>query len=230
MLAGMLRALLSAVVVLSLSGSAWAVPLGYTDKASFDGAVSSLSPPQTLDFEDVASGTLIPSGTGLDGVSFVYSIPGYSLRVSSTFGTTSPSNYLGLDNPDTAFYLGDQITIEFGQVVRAVGLYAIAGSDTQAGDFELSAGGGSVTNAALADRDVSDGSAWFLGLVDTSPGGGFTSATLRGVDAGDGAFLAFSVDDVTTAVPEPGVAALGVSALAVLVAASLWRGRTCTLV
>jgi len=222
----MLRMLVSVVVVLGFSTSVQATLVGYTNKASFDAATAGLSP-SSADFEDAPSGTLIPSGSGLDGLSFVYDIPGYSLQVSSTFGTTSGSNYLGLDNPDTAFYLGDQLTIQFGRVVRAVGLYAIAGGDTLGGDFELAVGGGSVTNAALADRPVSDGSAWFLGLVETSPGGGFSSATLRGVDAGDGAFLAFSVDDITTA-PEPSGAALSVSAFAVLLASILWRGRTCT--
>ena len=52
-----------------------------------------------------------------------------TLRVGNTFGTTSGTNYLGLDNPDTAFYLGDSFEIDFHRTVHAVGLYVIAGSD-----------------------------------------------------------------------------------------------------
>ena len=57
------------------------------------------------------------------------------------------------------------------------GLYAIAGSDAQAGDIKLSAGGGSVSNSAIPDTTVSDGEAFFLGLVDATSG--FTSAPGR---------------------------------------------------
>ncbi len=225
----MLKWVLSvAVVALGFSGSAEAALIGYTSKAAFDAAVAGLSDARTLDFETAASGTSLPTGISLEGVRFDYDITGYSLSVSSTFGTTSGANYLGLDNPDTAFNLGDSFRMGFDRIVRAVGLYVVAGSDTQAGDFELSAPMGTVLNAALADALVSDGSAWFLGLVETDPGSGFASTTLRGVDAG-GAFLAFSVDDITTAVPEPGSAVLVLYGLAALFAARHWREATCPL-
>ncbi|MFI5315674.1 MAG: PEP-CTERM sorting domain-containing protein [Myxococcota bacterium] len=203
-----------AIPALWLTSSPHAALIGYTSKAAYDAATAGFSDAQTVDFEGVASGTSIPSGSTISGLEFTYSIPGYSLQVSSTFGTTSGSNYLGLDNPDTAFNLGDSFSIQFGRTVHAAALYVIAGGDTQAGDFELSAGTGSVLNDAVADALVGDGSAWFLGLVETS-GAGFTSATLRGVDAG-GAYLAFSVDDIRSAVPEPGSAPLVLAGLAAL--------------
>jgi hypothetical protein len=214
-----------ALLGLCLSASARAALVGYTSKASYDAATAGFSDVQTLDFDGVASGLAIPSGSSLAGVRFDYSIPGYTLTVSSTFGTTSPPNYLGLDNPDTAFNLGDSFAMSFARTARAIGLYVVAGSDTHPGDFELSTSTGAVLNDAVADALVSDGSAWFLGLVDTDPHGGFTSATLRGVDAG-GAFLAFTVDDITSAVPEPGGALLAFVAVAALFAARKWNRRT----
>jgi hypothetical protein len=192
---------------------------GYTTKASFDAAIAGFTGVQTVTFESNAAGTLFPSGTGTGGLTFVYTIAGPStLQVADTFGTTSGVNYLGLDNPDTAFYLGDSFTIEFNRTVHAVGLYAIAGSDAQAGDVELSAGGGSTFNSATADVLVSDGQAFYLGLVQSDPGLGFTSATVQMVFTPD-AFLAVTVDDITSAVvavPEPETWALLVTGLGAL--------------
>ena len=65
--------------------------------------------------------------------------------------------------------------------------------------------GGSVFNSALADTLVSDGQAFYLGLIESDIGSGFTSATVAGTLT-PGAFLAFTVDDITSAVsavPEP---------------------------
>jgi hypothetical protein len=213
---GMLRIARRAAVVTSLmlaSGVATASLMSFTDRAAFDAAIAGLSDIDTEDFEGVVPGTTFPSGTGPDGITFTYSIAGPStLQVSNTFGTTSGTNYLGLDNPDTAFYLGDSFTIDFGHTVHAVGLYVITGSDAQAGDIMLSVAGGSVSNSAIADTLVSDGQAFFVGLLETDPALGFTSSTISGVPSGE-AFLAFSVDDITfdgapANVPEPGIPAL----------------------
>lgn len=199
---------------------------GYTTKGAFDVAIASLAGVQTVDFDSVAAGTSFASGTGTGGLTFNYSIPGYTAQVSNTFGTTSGSNYLGLDNPDTAFYLGDSITIDFGRVVHAAGLYLITGSDAQAGDLELSVAGGSVFNSASADTLVSDGQAFYLGLVESDPTLGFSTATIHGVPSG-GAFLAFSADDITSAtvsaVPEPETYVLMLAGLGAM--ACLRRGR-----
>lgn len=190
-----------------VSGSAQAALSTFTSKAAFDAAIAGMSAAQTVDFESDAAGITFASGTGTGGLTFTYAIAGPStLQVSNTFGTTSGSNYLGLDNPDTAFYLGDSFTINFNRTVRAVGLYVIAGGDAQAGDMQLSVTGGSVSNSAIADALVSDGQAFYLGLVETDTSLGFSSATLAGVLTPN-AFLAFTADDITSAVsaiPEPG--------------------------
>lgn len=187
-------------------GSANATLSSFTSKAAYNAATASLSAAQTFDFESVPTGTSFVSGTGTGGLTFGYAIAGPStLQVSSTFGTTSGTHYLGLDNPDTAFYLGDSFVINFNRTVHAVGLYLIAGNDAQAGDMQLSVAGGSVFNSAGADVLVSDGQAFFLGLVESDAGAGFTSATVRGVVTPN-AFLAFTADDITSAVsavPEP---------------------------
>jgi hypothetical protein len=81
-----------------------------------------------------------------------------------------------------------------------------------------------VSNSAIPDRLVSDGQAFFLGLVETDLTLGFTSAILEGiVPASGNAFLAFTVDDITIAgdiavsqVPEPGVFSMMLAGLGLL--------------
>ena len=204
-------------------GHAQASLIGYNDKASFDAAIAGFSAAQTVNFDSVAAGTTYASGTGTGGLTFTYSIAGPStLQVSDSFGTTSGSNYLGLDNPDTAFYLGDSFTIEFNRTVHSIGLYLIAGRDAQAGDMQLSVAGGSVFNSASPDMLVSDGQAFYLGLVESDINLGFTSATVQ-MTFTPNAFLAITADDITSAVrgevttvPEPGTLGLMLAAIGML--------------
>lgn len=213
-------ALAGALFATFAAGAAHAALIGFTDKASFDSAIAAYSGAQVVDFEGVPSGTLFASGSGAGGLSFDYAIAGLSIEVSSQFGTTSGVNYLGLDNSDTAFYLGDSFTIQFHRTVHAVGLYLVAGIDAMAGDLELSVAGGSVQNSGTADVQLSGGQGFWLGLVETDPALGFTSATVRGIVT-PGAFLAFTADDITSAValPEPASGALLLSGLGAMVLA-----------
>ena len=200
--------------LVALSTASHALPTGYQSESDFAAAISGLSGVQTVDFESVPTGTTFASGTGSGGLTFIYAIAGQMLQVSSTFGTTSGTNYLGLDNPDTAFYLGDSFTIAFGRSVTAAGLYLIAGNDAEPGDLELSTASASVFNGTTP-VDLVDGKAYFLGLVDSA---GFDSITITGVPSGD-AFLPFSADDITsavTSVPEPGVPASMLAGLSLL--------------
>ena len=225
-----LAARLGAATALTLclwgAAPAQAALSSFTSKAAFDAALASLSQVQSVDFDSVAAGTDFASGTGTGGLTFSYAIAGPStLRVSDTFLTTSGTHYLGLNNSDTAFYLGDSFTINFNRTVHAVGLYLIAGSDAQAGDMQLSVATGSVFNAAAPDTLLADGGrAFYLGLVESNVGSGFMSATIT-MAAIPNAFLAVTADDITSAVnvggvvPEPGTWGLmlgGLSALAAL--------------
>jgi hypothetical protein len=203
--------LLVFAALIALSAASGATPTGYQSESDFAAAISGLSGVQSVDFESVPTGTTFSSGTGTGGLTFTYAIAGQTLQVSSTFATTSGTHYLGLDNPDTAFYLGDSFTIAFGRTVNAAGLYLIAGNDAQPGDLELSTASASVFNGATP-VDLADGKAYFIGLVDAA---GFDAITITGVPSGD-AFLPFSADDITsavTAVPEPGMPALMLAGL-----------------
>ena len=225
-----LAARLGAATALTLclwgAAPAQAALSSFTSKAAFDAALASLSQVQSVDFDSVAAGTDFASGTGTGGLTFSYAIAGpATLSVSDTFLTTSGTHYLGLNNSDTAFYLGDSFTINFNRTVHALGLYLIAGSDAQAGDMQLSVATGSVFNAAAPDTLLADGGrAFYLGLVESNVGSGFMSATINMV-ATPNAFLAVTADDITSAVnvggvvPEPGTWGLmlgGLGALAAL--------------
>jgi hypothetical protein len=200
--------------LLALSAASRATPTGYQSESDFAAAIAGMSGAQTVDFESVPTGTTFASGSGTGGLTFTYAISGQALQVSSTFATTSGTQYLGLDNPDTAFYLGDSFTIAFGRTVNAAGLYLIAGNDAQPGDLELSTASASVFNGATP-IDLADGKAYFIGLVDAA---GFDAITITGVPSGD-AFLPFSADDITSAVsavPEPGAPAAMLAGLGLL--------------
>jgi len=192
---------LCAALLLGGASAGHAAVVGYTAQAAYAAATTNSVDVQTVTFENAASGTLFSSGTGTGGLSFAYNFPGYTMTVGSLFTTTSGTRYLGLNNGDVSFYLGDDFGINFNRSVNAVGLYVITGSGVLAGDFTLSNGNGSVRNSATPDRVLSDGStAFFLGLFETAPGVTFSSVTLSSVA---GPLITFNIDDITSAVPEP---------------------------
>ena len=196
---------------------AMAAVSGYTLRADFDAAQAGWLPQQVTDFEAEVAGTTYPSGSGPTGSGFTLETSagafGLTPSVGATFWTTSGTHYLGLDNPDTAFYSGDSVTFNFAAPVHAFGLYVLVGSDVQTGDLQLSAGGANVFNGGAAAASDGAGSfAYFVGLVST--GAGFGSATLTGLNG----FYVYSVDDVVLAnpVPEPASVALFGAGLAAL--------------
>lgn len=197
-----------------------AATVSYTNKAAYDIATAAFVAKQTENFDGIPVNTAFASGTGPSPLSFTYSIPGYSLSVGSGFPTTSNDNFLGLNNPDMAFYLGDSFTINFGRTVNAVGLYLVAGDDAIAGELQLSVSGASVLNSGTPFVISPGNNAFFLGLVESDPALGFASATVRGMAPTDapGAFLAFTADDITSAnaIPEPATWALMLAGLGLL--------------
>jgi hypothetical protein len=201
--------------VWGLAGAAllWA-PLGqaaldtYTNVSDFDAAVASgFQPISDLNFDGLASGTIIDSGSTVQGVTFTYSLGGgaFDLQVGSTFDTTSPPNYLGTTGDD-AFLSGDAFTMTFAQPEQAVGLFVISGGIDFAGDYTLTTADGSVDNSNSTDSTfgtLGDGGAvYFLGMVETDPTKTFTSASFSSLaDLG----IPFNIDDIVTTVASTSV-------------------------
>jgi hypothetical protein len=218
-----------------MAASAQASLLGYSDRASFDTAISAMSTQTVSNFDGIASGTTFAPGTGASGSGFTLTLGGGSAgsnrpSIGTQFWTTSGSQYLGLDNPDTALEAGDTLTFSFDSAQQAFGLYFIGGSDVLGGDIRLSANSGAniVTNSAIYDLTDGSGSfAYFLGFA-SNDSSTFSSVTLDYAVLGLGDLLPIAIDDVVLArssgnpdpdpnrVPEPGTLALMLSGLALI--------------
>lgn len=188
----------------------------FTDLASFDTAISGYTGTTKIDFDTPAT-SLGAAAFTVSGSTAVGLNP--SVSTSAPAGdpnavwTTSGSSFLGVNDPGNLGQLssGDSVTFTFAQPVYAFGLYAIAGSDTDTGDFTLVSGATSLVNGTQASA-LTDGHgsyAYFLGVVATTPGEGLKTFTLNS----DGSHLYFyGIDDVRYAaqlpVPEPSTWAL----------------------
>ena len=199
---GRVRAL-AVIALLLLSAVAEASPTTYTSAGAFFGALS--GPPQILNFDGLSPHTAI--GTQGD-ITFTYSF-GPQLEVRNDFGTTSPSNYLGVSTIDGTFLNGELFMMDFASPVTALGLYIIGapGANLQ-GDFSLATiGSGGLANGS-PDLILSDGDAYFLGIIDPI---GFSQAFVIGGSAfcsQPNCQYVWNVDDIITvpapaAVPEP---------------------------
>lgn len=217
------RVFVPAVVLVSLVGasSAMAAINSYASRAAFDAATAGM-PRVVTDFESIATGTVFAPGTGPAGAGFVLdssasSAFGQNPLVSDAFWAPSGVRFLGSQNSDQQFYVGDTLTFTFDAPASGFGLLVVGGRDLSAGDIRLSAAGAEAFNVDDANK-LSDGNgsfAFFVGLASDN-GATFGSAALTGVDPGGGAFYVFAVDDVIVAapVPEPSMAlmlALGAS-------------------
>jgi hypothetical protein len=215
---------LCAAAVVFASSTANAALVTYTDQAAFMAALP--GPASTLDFDSLAAGTLIPSGSAVGGITFTYDFGGTQLAVTDgnqfggggPFDTTSGANFLGTDSSDLLLD-DDDFSLSFA-ASHAVGLFVITaetpGFSLFDDDIQLNAGG----TTALLDVDnvqqtLSDGIVFFLGIIDDSAA--FTSASLSTPNS-SGAFL-YNLDDITTsAVPLPAAGWLLGSGLAGLLA------------
>lgn len=183
-----------------------AASISYYSQADYLSALGA-SGITTYNFDALAAGTVIASGDTLNGATFSYSLgpPGNpSILVDNSFDTTSGNNYLGTNDGSGAFVGGDAFTITFDQTMRSIGLYVISADEILDNDFTITTNSGqSVSNIAAADISLSDGYAYFLGLIEGDPNLGFDSITLSSADFG---FL-FNVDDITvSSVPLPAAA------------------------
>jgi hypothetical protein len=218
---------LAAIVALGLTTAVNAALLTFTDQAAFLAALPGAA--NTLDFDSQAAGTLIPSGSTIDGVTFNYDFGGVSLAVTDgaqyggggPFNTTSGTNFLGTNDADV-LQDGDEFSLSFAPV-NAIGMNFITAAladPMMDDDIILSAGGTSVgLNSLAAGTDLGDGGIpFFLGIINTSAT--FTTADISNI--GGGYFL-YNVDDITTAVsvvPIPGAIWLFASGLLGLIAAN----------
>lgn len=172
----------------------------YTSRAAFLAALG--GPPTVVDFEAGTPGTILPSGSSFEDVTFGYAFDhGFQLQIVSNFDTTSGANALGLDDPGNFDQLldGDEIDFGLASPVRAFGLSLVASDPLVAGDVGLGTAVGNALNAAAVDQNLPDGGlAYFIGLVADDP---FDEVRLR-FDGGDNFF--FNLDDLTYVVPEPG--------------------------
>jgi hypothetical protein len=111
---------------------------------------------------------------------------------------------------------GDQLDIQLDRPVQGMGLYVIVENDElDPAFFKLTISGGKSVGSATSPLTIlSDGSVYFLGIIDEA---GFESVSLRSASIDD---LVFNIDDAvlldTATVPEPDalmLLAVGASAL-----------------
>ncbi len=198
-----MRLSLSCGLALLVASAAHAATTTFTDPTAFSAALPDRV--STLDFDTESAGTLIPSGSSLDDITFTYAIDSLSLKVTDAFDTTSGLNSLGLTGGDEAMLDGDVISFDTASPVLALGLFVITSDPALASEIELVTSVGTALNAGTALATLGDGGlVYFLGLVATTQ---FSSATLDFADDGEINF-AYNVDDITTAVPEPGTLVL----------------------
>jgi hypothetical protein len=227
------------LTLLAVCGDARAGLIGYQNRAVFDAAIAGMSATST-NFESAAVGAMYGAGTGPAGSGFTLNYSsgsgsGLTPTVSNQFWTTSAANYLGLNNPDSAFEAGDALTFYFASGMHAFGLYVIGTQDIGVGDIALTAGVASIANLALAEQTDGAGSfAFFLGFV-SDDANTFNSVTLHNLAPGTTRLLGIAVDDVVlalddggngnpgTGVPEPGTLVLSLAGMLAFGAAARRR-------
>ena len=151
------------VLVVMWAPGAWSVTTTYTDPAAFAAALP--GPAQVLDFDALVPGTLLPSGSTQDGVTFTYSIAGLTMKVVDSFSTTSGSNSLGLTGGDDAFLDGDTFDLAFSPVL-ALGMFFITSDAALESEILLATPVGTVGNSATPFQVLPDGGiAYFVGLI-----------------------------------------------------------------
>jgi hypothetical protein len=169
----------------------------FTESSPFLAALPGAA--NTVDFEELSPGTLIPSGSSVEGVTFTYDFGGESLKATDAFDTTSAPHSLGLTGADSALLDRDELQLVFAAPIIAFGLFVITSDPALAGEIQVVTAEGVAQNSATAEKVLADtGRAYFIGLISSVP---FSTVTLDFTD--DGKHFSYLVDDVVSAVPEP---------------------------
>jgi PEP-CTERM motif len=214
---------LAAIFLLLVASMSEASPTTYTSAGAFFGALS--GPPQILNFDSLSPHTAIGTQAG---ITFTYTF-GPQLEIRNDFGTTSPSNYLGVSTVDGTLLNDEFFMMDFANPVTALGLYIIGAPDANVqGDFSLAVPSiGGLANGSV-DVFLADGDAYFLGIIDPA---GFSQAIVVGAGAcSQPCQYVWNVDDITTVaatpatVPEPSTLLL-VAPGVVGFARMAWRRR-----
>lgn len=215
---GLGKLVMGVSAVLLMATAAQAVPTGYKSRAAFDAAVAGIAgvTEDVLNFDSTPTGTVIPSGSALGGVTFTDNLPSpFQIGVNTSTGT-SGTNFLGVTGDGGSsfgrFALGDVIDFSFG-ASHAFGMYIIVspGFDLFDNDVNLTFAGITLSNVdADVATTVNGVDALFVGIVD--PASTFTTANLT-FGTGTGPAL-FEIDDivktspVSSSSPVPGPATL----------------------
>jgi len=186
----------------------------HTSRAAFDAAIADLAPGASLDFESIPGGSLVPSGTTLEGFTFWLPVMGVDVIVVDQLATTSGTNSLGTAS-DLTFLASDAVALDFPSST-AFGFYVI-GEDVLPGDIELQTSVGVFSNG-LPEGTVADGSSYFfLGVVESEPSLAFSTAAIVSYVEEDVGDFVWNLDDLVTAPEAEGgsIAALALAALAI---------------
>ena len=179
----------------------WATPItaqiGHTDLTSFFDNIPGDQITTTLDFESVASGTLVSSGDSIDGFTFNYDFEGVQMRVDDEFTTASGHNYLGTTDAGM-IQDGDNFTINVDPST-SFGIALVTKDTLLDGDISLGFNGVTVNLIATdIQATLTDGSfVYFLGVTGPlSDPPTDTAAVITTI--GQGVFL-YNVDDIIRA-------------------------------
>ena len=191
------------LVAMLFAAPATAAFVAYDDPIAFAAGLGGATP-LVEDYEGLALGSVIPTGSTVDGITYDTFPAGTAGLVGRSFNRIgNQSLELQRDSVGSFFFPGDSFSVTFGAPMFAVGIYFnVVNDNTLAPYLFINTPVGTATGGGIGDApDVS--TLFFVGLIsDTS----FTTATF-GATAGSPS--GYNVDNLTrAAVPEPATLAL----------------------
>ncbi|MBT77210.1 MAG: hypothetical protein QF789_05755 [Gammaproteobacteria bacterium] len=173
-------------------GASSAEPVTYSGLAAFIDALP--TEPSILDFDLMPTGMTIEDSESAGGITFKYDFDGLPMKVAHLYATTSAPNFLGTGDSGM-FHDGDNFILSFPPG-HGIGLFFISADPLLDGDISVTAG--SVTAELIAENihaTLADGSrVYFVGIIDAQ-----TAMTSAYIEALEGGFFLYNVDDIITA-------------------------------